>query len=229
MIKAVIFDLDNTLFDFIKMKRLAVESAVDAMIDAGLIIPKQEMIEKIFAAYEIEGIEDQKIFDKTLEKVLGHINHKILAAGIFGYRRSKESTLTLYPHVRITLTELIKMGIKLVIISDAPRMQAWLRIHALGLADYFDEVITLEDTGEKKPSPKPFLRALDKLKAASTEVIMVGDWIERDVAGAKAVGIKTVFARYGDVKGGQTNDADYEINDIYAIIDIVKKENSLKS
>ena len=34
MIKLVIFDLDNTLVDFSRMKRLATENAVDAMIDA---------------------------------------------------------------------------------------------------------------------------------------------------------------------------------------------------
>ena len=36
MIKAVIFDFDNTLMDFMRMKKAAVETAVDAMIDAGL-------------------------------------------------------------------------------------------------------------------------------------------------------------------------------------------------
>ena len=45
---AVIFDIDNTLMDFMRMKRAAVDAAVDAMIDAGLAIPKAEMVEKIF-------------------------------------------------------------------------------------------------------------------------------------------------------------------------------------
>ena len=48
MIKAVILDIDNTLMDFMRMKRAAVDSAVDDMIDAGLNIPKEEMVEKIF-------------------------------------------------------------------------------------------------------------------------------------------------------------------------------------
>jgi putative hydrolase of the HAD superfamily len=45
MIKAVIFDFDNTLMDFMRMKKAAVETAVDAMIDAGLPYKKEEMIE----------------------------------------------------------------------------------------------------------------------------------------------------------------------------------------
>ncbi|MFH1282575.1 MAG: TIGR02253 family HAD-type hydrolase [bacterium] len=225
MIKALIFDLDNTLIDFVKMKKYAVESAVDAMIDAGLNIPKEQMVERIYEVYEQEGIEDQKIFDKTLESVLGQINFKILAAGIFGYRKSKESNLNTYPHVRLSLTELTKMGMHMAILSDAPRMQAWVRIYSLGLADYFDEIIAYEDTGERKPSPKPFEKVLSLLRVDSTEVLMIGDWVERDIVGAKSVGIKTVYARYGDVKKSQNPNSDYEITDILQLIDIVKKEN----
>ena len=44
MIKGVIFDFDNTLMDFMKMKRAAVEAAVEAMIDAGLLLQKAEMV-----------------------------------------------------------------------------------------------------------------------------------------------------------------------------------------
>ncbi|MBU2530608.1 MAG: hypothetical protein KKD35_06170, partial [Elusimicrobia bacterium] len=86
MIKAVILDIDNTLMDFMRMKRAAVDSAVDDMIDAGLNIPKEEMVEKIFKIYWEEGIEDQNIFDKVLTKEFGEIDYRILAAGILGYK-----------------------------------------------------------------------------------------------------------------------------------------------
>ena len=71
MIKAVIFDIDNTLTDFMKMKRAAVDAAVEGMMDAGLPVKKDEMVEKIFDLYWKEGVEDQKIFNKILEKELG--------------------------------------------------------------------------------------------------------------------------------------------------------------
>ena len=56
---------------------------------------------------------------------------------------------------------------------------------------------------------------------------MVGDWAERDIVGAKSVGMKTVFAKYGDTFNTLTHEGDYEINDVSEIIDIVKKENGL--
>ncbi|HUW23275.1 MAG TPA: HAD-IA family hydrolase [bacterium] len=225
MIKAIIFDIDNTLVDFMKVKRVAVEAAVEAMIDAGLKMPKEEMVDKIHKAYGEEGIEDQHIFDKVLQQEFGHIDYRILASGIIGYRKAKEGTMNLYPHVHLTLTTLAKMGIKMIIVTDAPRLPVWMRICALELQHYFERVLSYEDTGEKKPSPKPFRMALDILKVKPEETLMVGDWAERDVVGAKKMGIKTAFARYGDRFGTKDSGADYDLNDILELVDIVQKEN----
>jgi len=225
MIKAIIFDLDNTLMDFMKVKRVAVEAAVEAMIDAGLKMPKEEMVDKIYKAYGEEGIEDQHIFDKVLEREFGHIDYRILASGIIGYRRAKEGTMSLYPHVHLTLTTLTKMGIKMIIVTDAPKLPVWMRISALGLQHYFEHILTYEDTGAKKPSPKPFQMALDILKVKPDEALMVGDWAERDVVGAKQLGMKTAFARYGDTFETKDSGANYELNDILELVDIVTKEN----
>jgi putative hydrolase of the HAD superfamily len=225
MIKAIIFDLDNTLTDFVKMKDTAVEAAVDAMIDAGLTLPRDELKEKIYAVYEEEGIEYQRVFDKLLQLELGHIDYKVLAAAIVAYRRARDSSLVLYPRVTLALMELIKRGLKLAVISDAPRAQAWLRLCHLNLQHFFDHVITFEDTGERKPSALPFKKALSLLRVDSSEALMIGDWPERDVVGAAQLGIKTVFARYGDTFGTVRSGADFEINDIIELVDIVDKLN----
>lgn len=225
MIRAILFDVDNTLVNFMRMKRHAVEAAVEAMIDAGLQTSRDQFIEKVFQVYWQEGIEDQQIFDKILIKELGRVDHKILAAGILGYRRAKEAYLAVYPHVHPTLTEFLKRGIRMAIVSDAPALQVWMRIMGLGLAQYFDTVITWDDTKERKPSPKPFRMALEKLSLQPEEVLMIGDWADRDIAGAKALGIKTVFAKYGDEFNTKDSGADYEIMDIAELLDIVFREN----
>jgi len=225
MIKAVVFDFDNTLMDFMRVKRHAVEAAVDAMLDAGLKMPKERMIEKIYRHYWREGIEDQTVFDKVLMDIYGKIDYKVLAAGILGYRRVKEGLMALYPHVQLALAGLVKTGIKMAVVSDAPRLPVWMRIVGLGLHHDFDAVVTFDDTGERKPSPKPFMKALDVLQVQPGEAIMIGDWAERDMVGAKKVGMRTCFARYGDQFGTRLSGADYEIDDILEILDIVKREN----
>jgi putative hydrolase of the HAD superfamily len=221
MIKAVIFDLDNTLTDFMRMKENAVEAAVEAMVDAGLRFTSGDISKKIYDIYEREGIEFQSVFDHALEELIGQVDYKIHAAGIVAYRRAREASLVLYPHVRVTLIELMKRGIKLGVVSDAPRKEAWLRLCYLQLHHMFDFVTTFDDTGVRKPSPKPVQRALDHFQLQSNEAIMVGDWPERDIKGAGNLGMITVFARYGDTKDSKDSGANYDVNDIYELVDIV--------
>ena len=227
MIKAVIFDIDNTLTDFMKMKRAAVDSAVEGMIDAGLKVEKDDMVAKIFDIYWKEGVEDQKIFDKVLLREFGSIDVKILAAMIIGYRRAKAGTMALYPHVGMTLAELMRMGLKIAVISDAPKLEVWLRIVSLGLHHYFDHVITSEDMGVKKPSPEPFRKALRMLGTRPSETIMVGDWAERDILGAKNLKIRTAWAKYGNTFDTKESGADFELDDIYELVGIIRRENGI--
>jgi len=228
MIKAVIFDLDNTLMDFMRMKRAAVDAAVDAMLDAGLTLKKEKMYESIFETYWKEGIEDQNIFDKVLVKEFGQVDYRILAAGIIGYKRAKEGHMILYPGVKLALTELMKSGVSMGVVSDAPRLSVWMRIVALGLHHYFEHVVAFEDTGERKPSPKPFKKILGLLGVEPGDAIMVGDWAERDIKGAKALGIRTAWAKYGNEFDTKISGADYELDGIYDIVKIVRKANEAK-
>lgn len=225
MIKAIVFDLDNTLVDFMRMKEEAVKSAIEAMIDAGLNMTKEEAYERIFEIYNREGIEDQQVFNKFLQENFGYIDYRILAAGIVGYRRAKEAALVLYPHVQYTLMQLLKRGLRLAVVSDAPRLQAWTRLAQVGLHHFFEVVVAYEDTGERKPSPKPFLFTLERLGLEPGETMMVGDWAERDITGADKIGMVTVFAKYGDTFGTVNSGADYEIDDIIDLLEIVYKLN----
>jgi putative hydrolase of the HAD superfamily len=227
MIRAVIFDLDNTLVDFMAMKRQAIDAAINAMIDAGLQLSFDEARARIEQIYQEKGIEFQNVFDQLLYDVFKKVDYKILSAGIIAYRRAREAALVPYPHVYMTMTELLKMGVRLAVISDAPAREAWLRLVYLNFHHLFDLVLTFDDTGERKPSPVPFKKALKLLHLKPSEALMVGDWAERDMVGAAKVGMKTVFARYGDTFGTIESHADYDINDISELVRIVKKENRI--
>jgi putative hydrolase of the HAD superfamily len=225
MIKAVIFDLDNTLVDFMAMKRQAVDAAIHAMRDAGFKLSADEIRGRIDAIYKQRGIEFQSVFDELLYNEFSKIDYKILSAGVIAYRRAREAALVPYPHVYMTLMELTKMQIKLAVVSDAPAKEAWLRLCYLNLHHIIDVVVTFDDTGERKPNPGPFKKALERLHVRPSEALMVGDWAERDVVGAAQVGMKTIFARYGDTFGTLVSNADYDVDDVSLVIDIVRKEN----
>ena len=227
MIKAIIFDLDNTLLDFVKMKQFAVKAAITAMIEAGLDVDEKKAYQDIFGLYVNKGWENQQVFDDYLNQTVGKVSNKILAAGIVSYRRAREATLLVYPNVNKTLIELIKMGIQLSVVSDAPSREAWMRLYYLNLHHVFDPVLTFDDTGVRKPSAKPFEMALDILQSSPDEVLMIGDWPERDVVGAKQIGMKTIFARYGDTFGTVDSGADWDVNDIYDLVNIVRELNNV--
>ncbi|GAB6282026.1 MAG: TIGR02253 family HAD-type hydrolase [Ignavibacterium sp.] len=227
MIKAVVFDLDNTLVDFMTMKKLSIEAAVSAMIDSGLPVNREEAYKIIDEIYTEQGIEYQQVFDTFLLKVLNKIDYKILCAGIVAYRRAREAALIPYPHVYSTLNQLLKLGLKLGILSDAPIKEAWLRLAYMNFHHIFDAIVTFDETGQRKPSPVPFNVILQKLNVQPEESLMVGDWVERDIIGASNIGMRTVFAKYGDTFNTETHTAQYEINDIAELIDIIKKENDI--
>jgi len=107
-------------------------------------------------------------------------------------------------------------------VTDAPKLKAWIRLASIKLSNYFDVVVTFEDTKQRKPSKLPFKAALRQLKLKPSDCLMVGDWPERDIKGAKALGMKTCFARYGNPKIKKT-DADYEISNIKMLLDVVGK------
>jgi hypothetical protein len=67
--------------------------------------------------------------------------------------------------------------------------------------------------------------ALERLGVTADAALMVGDWAERDVVGAAQVGIRTVFARYGDTFGTVESGADFEVNDLMELLDIVDRLN----
>ena len=226
MIKAVVFDLDNTLVDFMAMKRQAVDAAIHAMRDAGLKLSPDEIRKRIDVIYAERGIEFQNVFDQLLFEEFSKVDYKILSSGVIAYRRAREAALVPYPHVYLTLMELTKMHMKLGVVSDAPGREAWLRLCYLNFHHIFDSVVTYDDTHVRKPAPDPFREVLKRLNVLPEESLMVGDWAERDVVGAAQVGMKTVFARYGDTFGTQISHADYEVDDILQVVEIVNQINT---
>ncbi len=225
MIKAVLFDLDNTLIDFMKVKRSSVDAAIDAMLAAGVKVKKRKAEKILYALYKEYGIEHQQIFQKFLKAILGKVDYKILAEGIVAYRKMQAGILQPYSDVVPTLRKLRQQRLKLAIVSDAPRLRAWLRLVEMKIQNKFDAVVCFEDTGKYKHTGLPFKLALKLLRLKPNECVMVGDWPERDIVGAKKLGIRTIFARYGTTKEIKRSGADFEVDSVKDVVAAVKKLN----
>lgn len=222
MYKAVLFDLDMTLIDFIKMKHMSCEAAIEAMIDAGLAIKRKEAKKILFGLYDKHGIEHQLIFQEFLKEVLGRVDYKLLANAITAYRKTQASVLKPYPGTKATLLRLREKGLKLGIVSDAPRMRAWLRLAEMGLTDFFDVVVTLDDTGKLKPDKIPFEAAVKKLGVDAGDILFVGDNPERDIKGAKQAGMGTALAKYGQWVKSNGVKADHNLKQVSDVLRAVE-------
>lgn len=204
-VRAVLFDLDNTLVDLLGMKRVASDAAARAMLAAGADFPftADEAGDILFGEY-LPDLESGTVFEAFLRRhhrrALGLGQHqvdRITAAAVNAYLRAKMLRTEPYPGVRPTLVALAKAGVRMGVLTDAPRFKAYQRLDAAALPDFFEFVLTITDHGERKPAERPFRAALDLLGLPPHQVLMVGDWPERDLAGARAVGMRTAWARYG--------------------------------
>jgi len=232
LIRGVLFDLDNTLVDFLRMKRQASAEAARAMIAAGAEFPftDAEAGERLFDHYLEHGIESDDAFVTFLAKHnrarLSYglsVQDRILAAGIQTYLRAKDLFLTPYPGVRRTLVDLARRQMRMGVVTDAPRLKGWQRLTQLAIAEFFDAVVTFDDTRNHKPDPAPFRAAVEALGLKPGEILFVGDWPERDVQGARAVGLRTVFARYGRPLHAEPHGADAEIQSIDGLLEVLDR------
>ncbi len=222
MIKAIIFDLDNTLIDFMSMKKAVSAAAAKAMITAGLKDYPEDLADTLFSFYLDHGIESDDAFEQYLLQEYKTVDYRILAAALNAYLKEKYLHLKPYPGAAETLRELKQQGFKLGVVSDGLRLKAWMRLNEAGLDSFFDAVVTYEDTGKQKPAREPFLRICDELGVNPEECLMVGDWPERDIQGGGSVGMKTCLATYGQVRPGK---AEYQIESFANLIDVVDRCN----
>jgi len=220
-IKAIIFDLDNTLIDFMKMKEEAARSAIRAMIKVGLKADESDAYKKFMITYKRLGIESQNAFQEFLKSEVGRIDEKMLAAAINAYLKTKDSFMKPYPNVKPGLRNLKSKGIKLVIVTDAPKVKAYQRLLAMDIEKYFDFVIGFEDSKEKKKRELPFRIAIEKLNLNPADIMAVGDSIKRDVIPARKLDMISVFAKYGSSEKVEKIKPDFEINDFSEILKFV--------
>jgi HAD superfamily hydrolase (TIGR01509 family) len=215
--QAVLWDLDNTLVDFLRMKRTASDAAARSMVAAGADFPftADEAGDILFGEYLLD-IEGDTVFADFLRKhhrqKLGLSQHnvdRITAAAVNAYLKAKMLQTEPYPGVRRTLIELARRKVRLGVLTDAPRFKAYQRLESAGLVDFFDFVVTHTDSGHHKPHEKPFRTALDLFGVLPGRVVMVGDWPEKDMQGARAVGMRTAWASYG--KPGAPSPPDVDI------------------
>ncbi|NOZ57977.1 MAG: TIGR02253 family HAD-type hydrolase [Euryarchaeota archaeon] len=197
MLKAVFFDIDDTLYDSTTLARRARLNSIRAMIDAGLEERDEarlySLLQRIIKKF---GSNYPRHYDELLNELGVPWNPKIVAAGVVAYEHTKFGYLKPFPGVVPTLIEL-RQRFRLGVISNGLAIKQWEKLINLSLHHFFDVVVTSEEVGCEKPSRRIFEVAVRRLGVASEECVMVGDRIATDVVGGKRAGMRTVWVRRG--------------------------------
>ncbi len=221
VIEAVVFDMDNTLFDFVEAKIKACKAVIDR-IGKG---DERELL-GYFLRWK-HGFEDhENIKDYLVD--LDVLSEKIYVECCRIYDDVKFSSIKPYPGIREVLRRLQDLGLKLAVVTDAQNGNAIRRLKKAGLIEFFDVLISADMTGKRKPEPDSILLALSKLDVRPYEALLVGDSINRDIMAGKRIGMLTIYAAYGDRNffEEKTGKADFTAKDPIEIIEIVDRLNS---
>ncbi|ASJ07247.1 TIGR02253 family HAD-type hydrolase [Thermococcus pacificus] len=209
MIKVVFFDLDDTIVDTTKLAEMARRNAIENMVRHGLPVDFDTAYQELLELISEYGSNFSRHFDYLLRRLDLPNNPKWIAAGVISYHNTKFAYLRTVKGVRQVLLDLQRSGYRLGIITDGDPIKQWEKILRLELDEYFGGVFISDHLGVKKPHPKIFRKALRKMGVEPGEAIMVGDRLYSDIYGAKQVGMRTVWFKYGKYADRELEYLDY--------------------
>ena len=195
-IEAVLFDLDDTLYEQAQW----LDGAWRAVARMGPPLIEERALLAALRTVAAEGSDRGRIIDRALAAVgRGDL---AVAPFVEAFRRFRPDVLAPYPGVDACLTALGN-AVPLGLVTDGdPALQA-SKLAALGLAHHFQVVVYSDELGGRgmrKPAPAPFLAALEQLGVDPAESVYVGDRPDKDVAGALATGMRAIRVLTGEYR-----------------------------
>ncbi len=242
-VKLVGFDLDDCLFDSTNLSKQSRIKGIDAMIDLGLNVDRNEaikMIQEIVNEYGSNSSKHYDIFIRRLNQLDDNFNlsfsdqFKYIARAVMAYHEEKVNSIKLYSDVQETLETLRNKGIKTAIITDGIPLKQYEKILRLNLQKIIDLVVISDEIGVKKPNPRLFDYCLKKFKIKGPETLYIGDRIDKDIIPALLNNIHSVIIHRGGkydfhttgIKIPEEIKPEYEINRLDEIFEIIDEINS---
>ena len=196
--EVILFDADETLFDFKKSER---ESFKNAMLEFGISYDEayhlpiyQEINTAIWQEFE-QGLITQKALKIERFKRLSHHLDINFDENLFAesYMRSLADASFLYDG-SIEFIKHLHRNYRLSIITNGLTSVQETRIKKSVIAQYFEDIVISEEIGVAKPNPEIFEHALKNINHIDkSKVLMVGDSLTSDIQGGINFGIDTCW------------------------------------
>ena len=194
MIKAVVFDLDHTLFDrYATIKKLVPQ--LRKHFDLGDGITDEYFIQELSYA-------DKHYVHKGWEGIYNHLVSKGIFRTLPGFAEYTEIVLRHFKHIaekydfaEPTLKKIKSKGYKIGLITNGSHELQYKKLGKLELTDLFDEIIVSGDTPYQKPDERIFLMMAERMGIAPQEMMYVGDHPLNDVEGSRKAGCVSVWVK----------------------------------
>lgn len=227
-IRAVIFDIEDTLYDSSLQMRMARFNAIRAMIEAGLPIDPETGYRKLEEVVSKYGADYNRHFDKLLEHLGFKWSPRVIAAGVVAYRETSQAYLKPFPDAIPTLIKLRELGYKLGVVSDGLAVKEWQKLIQLGVHHLFHSVVISEECGRMELAGDVFDKCLRELEVKPKEALYVSSRLNEAILHANRFGLITVRLRKGEyfIEEPVADDAKafYEINALSEIFGILGEE-----
>jgi len=234
-LRAVFFDIDDTLYSTSEFAAAARRAAVEAMIEHGLRMSADDAFAELGEVIAEFGSNYPHHYDRLLrrlpESALPSGNPAIVVAAAIGaYHDMKYTSLVPFPEAPGTLESLAtRTPLKLGIVTEGLEIKQAEKLVRLHLLQWIarDAVFISDQIGISKPNTKLYLRACAAVGARPQETMYVGDHPVNDVAPAKAIGMVAVRHRRESGKHAReegTVKPDYEIRGLAELLPILKAD-----
>lgn len=195
----VFFDLDHTLWDFERNSALTFERILNANkvgVDLQDFLKVYVPTNLVFwKRYREEKISKEELRYQRLKTVFDQLGHAVSDDLIFLLSDEYIKYLSSYNHLfpnTIEVLEYLRPRYRLHIITNGFQEIQDKKLRNAQIEKYFDQVINSEMAGVKKPNPRIFELALQNAGTRAERSLMVGDSLEADIMGARAVGFHTI-------------------------------------
>ncbi|XP_052039831.1 N-acylneuraminate-9-phosphatase [Apodemus sylvaticus] len=199
-VRAVFFDLDNTLIDTAGASRRGMLEVIKLLQskyhykeEAEIICDKVQvkLSKECFHPYStcITDVRTSHWEEAIQETKGGADNRKLAEECYFLWKSTRLQHMTLAEDVKAMLTELRK-EVRLLLLTNGDRQTQREKIEACACQSYFDAIVVGGEQKEEKPAPSIFYHCCDLLGVQPGDCVMVGDTLETDIQGGLNAGLK---------------------------------------
>lgn len=221
-VKVIVFDLDDTLYneiDYVKSGFIEVSK---------YFAHKHTLDESSFYKLLMENLELHgrgKVFDSTLSyfKILNKANIK-KCISIYRMHLPK---IKLPKESRSIINYYKAFNIPLYVVTDGNKLVQYNKIKGLNIEEDFNKVFITHRYGVKnaKPSPYCFMKIAQREKVYHSDIVYIGDNINKDFVALKPMGFRTIRVINGmfkDLELSKEYHAEIDVNSLSEIQNILK-------